>query len=139
MPMKGTTVEVVASSWIEALGGLSWKYIFRIPPLFWACAVGASVVPNANAATAPSKAANDRMCRFLLVCSVVFFCGNDGVATRPRRLRYRRVIAIYARSFTWRKPAFLVSCRDARCLGGGPRSRPAALAAATLTHDCAIP
>ena len=34
--MKGTTVEVVASSWIEVLGGLSAKYILSVPPLFCA-------------------------------------------------------------------------------------------------------
>src|SRR5712671_3685815 len=36
--MKGRTVELVASSWIEALGGLSRWYIFSTPPLFWASA-----------------------------------------------------------------------------------------------------
>ena len=45
MPMNGTTVEVVASSWIEALGGLSWKYIRSMPPLFCASA-GAAAKPR---------------------------------------------------------------------------------------------
>jgi hypothetical protein len=50
--MNGTTVEVVASSWIEALGGLSWKYIRRMPPLFCACAPDAAPSANAPANTA---------------------------------------------------------------------------------------
>jgi len=55
--MNGTTVEVVASSWIEALGGLSWKYIRRIPPLF--CASAPVAAPSA---TAPANtAANTRI------------------------------------------------------------------------------
>jgi hypothetical protein len=36
--MNGITVELVASSWIEALGGLSRWYIFSTPPLFCASA-----------------------------------------------------------------------------------------------------
>ena len=36
--MNGSTVELVASSWIEALGGLSRWYIFSTPPLFCASA-----------------------------------------------------------------------------------------------------
>jgi hypothetical protein len=32
--MKGMTVEIVASSWIEALGGLSRWLTRNVPPLF---------------------------------------------------------------------------------------------------------
>ena len=34
--MNGTATETVASSWIEALGGVSMCWIFSIPPDFWA-------------------------------------------------------------------------------------------------------
>ena len=60
--MKGTTVEVVASSWIEALGGASWKYILSVPPLFWAIA---GVAAKPMAASAHSTAVRNRI-SFLL-------------------------------------------------------------------------
>src|SRR5262245_47654143 len=34
--MNGVVVETVASSWMEALGGLSQMYIRSVPPCFWA-------------------------------------------------------------------------------------------------------
>jgi hypothetical protein len=34
--MNGTATETVASSWIEALGGVSICWIFSTPPVFWA-------------------------------------------------------------------------------------------------------
>ena len=34
--MNGWFTEIVASSWIEALGGLSRWEILRVPPCFWA-------------------------------------------------------------------------------------------------------
>jgi hypothetical protein len=34
--MKGWFTEIVDSSWIEALGGLSRWEIFSVPPCFWA-------------------------------------------------------------------------------------------------------
>src|SRR5688572_19708411 len=76
--MNGTTVEVVDSSWIEALGGLSWKYIRRMPPLFCACAPDAA--PSAKAPA--STAASTRM--FFLRCD----CREDGATCRlfPARL-----------------------------------------------------
>ena len=45
------TVEIVASSWIEALGGLSRWEIFRVPPCFWA---KAGAVANTNATRVPA-------------------------------------------------------------------------------------
>src|SRR5260370_1203789 len=51
--MKGMTVELVASSWIDVLGGLSRWYILRTPPLFWANATPLEHIKAA--ATPPSK------------------------------------------------------------------------------------
>ena len=34
--MNGTAVEIVASSWIEALGGVSMCWMRSTPPDFWA-------------------------------------------------------------------------------------------------------
>jgi hypothetical protein len=34
--MEGISVETVDSSWIDALGGLSQRYIRKVPPGFWA-------------------------------------------------------------------------------------------------------
>src|SRR6266550_1064255 len=48
--MKGMTVELVASSWIDVLGGLSRWYIFSTPPLF--CA-SATPLEHTTAATKP--------------------------------------------------------------------------------------
>ena len=47
--MNGTTVETVASSWIDALGGVSLCCILRMPPAF--CAQPASAVAITNATT----------------------------------------------------------------------------------------
>src|ERR1051326_1297426 len=48
--MNGITVEMVASSWIEALGGLSQRYIRSVPPGCWAKAgLAASSMANAAA------------------------------------------------------------------------------------------
>ena len=33
--MKGTATDTVASSWIDALGGVSMCWIFSTPPAFW--------------------------------------------------------------------------------------------------------
>ena len=40
--MNGTATETVASSWIEALGGVSMCWIFSTPPDFWAAAGAAA-------------------------------------------------------------------------------------------------
>ena len=51
--MNGTVVETVASSWIEALGGLSQRYMRSVPPCFWASAgPGPSSKTDASTATA---------------------------------------------------------------------------------------
>jgi len=47
--MNGTTTEMVASSWIEALGGVSLCCILRTPPAF--CAQPASAVVITNTTT----------------------------------------------------------------------------------------
>ena len=67
--MNGTAVETVASSWIEALGGVSICWIFRMPPAF--CASAGSAIPTANAITPTNtKHANAKQCiRFLMVSS----------------------------------------------------------------------
>ena len=49
--MKGMTVEIVASSWIEALGGLSRWLTRRVPPAFCADAGAASARSAAIAGT----------------------------------------------------------------------------------------
>src|SRR5882724_8853870 len=49
--MNGTAVETVASSWIEALGGVSMCWILRIPPDFWAHpGLAVTTMPAAKAA-----------------------------------------------------------------------------------------
>ena len=48
-PMNGTATETVASSWIDALGGVSMCWIFRTPPAF--CAQPAPAVAITNATT----------------------------------------------------------------------------------------
>src|SRR4030095_15431608 len=48
--MNGTAVETVASSWIEALGGVSMCWILRTPPGF--CAQADPVVATSAAANA---------------------------------------------------------------------------------------
>src|SRR5262245_22388610 len=51
MLMNGVTVDTVASSWIEALGGLSQMYMRSVPPCFWANAeAGASSTAAMEAA-----------------------------------------------------------------------------------------
>src|SRR3990167_2554577 len=51
--MKGTTVEALYSSWIEALGGLSRWNMRSTPPLF--CASAAPLEHNVAATTQPIK------------------------------------------------------------------------------------
>src|SRR5260221_1595309 len=55
--MNGWLTEIVDSSWIEALGGLSRWEIFRVPPCFWAKA-GTAV--NMNAARLPAANATHK-------------------------------------------------------------------------------
>src|SRR5260370_3161630 len=53
--MNGITVETVASSWIEPLGGLSHRYMRKVPPGFWANAgLATSTKAAANAAASPT-------------------------------------------------------------------------------------
>src|SRR5439155_7897094 len=53
--MNGIMVETVASSWIEALGGLSHRYMRKVPPGFWADAgLATSTKAAANAAANPT-------------------------------------------------------------------------------------
>src|SRR6185312_11894702 len=61
--MNAAGTDTVASSWIEALGGLSMCWIFSTPPCFWASAGP----PSTNAATAASNAT--RPLRVLIVSS----------------------------------------------------------------------
>src|ERR1700693_1030334 len=52
--MNGITVETVASSWIEALGGLSHRYMRSVPPGFCAdaeLATSTHAITNAAIAT----------------------------------------------------------------------------------------
>ena len=51
-PMNGTATETVASSWIEALGGVSMCWILRMPPAF--CAHAAPAVTTVDATTQPN-------------------------------------------------------------------------------------
>src|SRR5579862_753446 len=64
-PMNGMLVEYVASSWIEALAGLSRWYIFRMPPCF--CAKAAPAKENVHHSA--SNAAPDRRFPFMAVSS----------------------------------------------------------------------
>ena len=59
--MNGWTTEIVASSWIEALGGLSRWEIFRVPPCFWA---KAGTAANMNAARVPAANATRERIKF---------------------------------------------------------------------------
>ena len=59
--MNGTAVETVASSWIEALGGVSMCWILRIPPGFCAQAD-----PVANSAAAKAAGMNHPVRIFML-------------------------------------------------------------------------
>ena len=63
--MNGMTAEKVASSWIEALGGVSMCWIFSTPPDFWASPGHA----DANASAAMMT--GDRV-GFSLVSSVIW-------------------------------------------------------------------
>src|SRR5262245_16495108 len=55
MLMNGTAVETVASSWIEALGGVSMCWILRMPPDFCAHPLLAVVIAAANTASGISQ------------------------------------------------------------------------------------
>src|SRR3954470_17043487 len=57
--MKGTTVEVVASSWIEVLGGLSAKYMRSVPPLF--CAIAGPAAAAMSRLAAPRRIVEDHI------------------------------------------------------------------------------
>ena len=71
--MNGTTVEVVASSWIEVLGGLSAKYMRSVPPLF--CASAGAV---ANAIIAPAT-------KHLLVQDHIFSSSRSSTSMAVQR------------------------------------------------------
>src|SRR5688572_21662796 len=80
--MNGTTVEVVASSWIEVLGGLSAKYMRSVPPLF--CASAGAV---AKATIAP--ATKHLFVQDHILCSLPeATLQKHGVATIGRRPRW---------------------------------------------------
>src|SRR3954447_6364656 len=69
--MNGVVVETVASSWIEALGGLSQMYMRNVPPCFWASdGPAASSVSAADAAAT----ARERYCMIVLPWSALFAC-----------------------------------------------------------------
>src|SRR4029077_337307 len=53
---------IVASSWIDMLAGLSKKYIFRMPPDFWASAGVATTVTASAKAAAFHQRTNCIMC-----------------------------------------------------------------------------
>ncbi len=53
--MKGWFTEIVDSSWIEALGGLSRCEILSVPPCFWANVGAAAIVKATKAAAATAK------------------------------------------------------------------------------------
>src|ERR1700743_1665479 len=54
--MNGTGTDTVASSRIDALGGLSMCWILSTPPCFWANAGNATRDANARAAVAANNA-----------------------------------------------------------------------------------
>src|SRR5262245_17190350 len=72
--MNGTTDEIVASSWIDALGGVSMCWILRTPPCFWA---DAPLAATANATT-PAKAKHS----FFIVSSLTTRCWTHSSRTR---------------------------------------------------------
>ena len=81
--MNGTVVETVASSWIEALGGLSQRYMRSVPPCFWASAgPGPSSKTDANTATAVTG----------LWCTVASLCSSPVTVFSGRCFLVRRVV-----------------------------------------------
>ena len=82
--MNGTVVETVASSWIEALGGLSQRYMRNVPPCFWASAgpAASSVSAADAAATVPRTVLHD--CPPLVgVIRLAFVRQRPDVLTEP--------------------------------------------------------
>ena len=63
--MKGMTVEIVASSWIEALGGLSRWVTRSVPPAFCADAGAAAPDEQPRSQAAMNTAAS---CSSVLAC-----------------------------------------------------------------------
>src|SRR5262245_4544173 len=80
MPMNGTATDTVASSWIEALGGVSMCWILRIPPGFCAQAE-----PVANQATA-SAAQTNRPVRIFILFPPMHRANKHGVDCSTRDL-----------------------------------------------------
>src|SRR5882757_514865 len=83
--MNGWMTEIVASSWIEALGGLSRWEIFRVPPCFWAKAGAAA---NTNAARVPAANATRERIDFssrrrAALCRALFFFPVAGKLAQP--------------------------------------------------------
>src|SRR5262245_1939842 len=79
--MNGVTVETVASSWIEALGGLSQIYMRSVPPGCWASA--AVVVWSTMAARV--RPLIDRGCSMRILASAPFLaCAVSGERVRGR-------------------------------------------------------
>src|SRR5215470_1266590 len=76
--MNGITVETVASSWIDALGGLSQMYIRMVPPCFSPAATAGEGRWHANrsAATKPSLGSMGH----LPACARRFFDGRTSAA-----------------------------------------------------------
>src|SRR5246127_97249 len=62
-PIIGRSETIVASSWIDMLGGLSGSYIFKMPPCFWANAASEANIARNN----EPAAANPRRFRFIPV------------------------------------------------------------------------
>src|SRR5262245_52473617 len=80
-PMNGVTVETVASSWIEALGGLSQMYMRSVPPCCWASA--AVIVWRAMAARI--RTLIDKRCSMRILTSAPFLaCAVLGERVRGR-------------------------------------------------------
>src|SRR5262245_6488564 len=79
--MNGVTVETVASSWIEALGGLSQMYIRSVPPCCWASAEAAAC--SAVAARARPKI-DKRWSMHILASAPFLACALSGERVRGR-------------------------------------------------------
>src|ERR1700736_6002513 len=118
--MNGITVETVASSWIEALGGLSHRYMRSVPPGFCADAELATSTKAAASAAIPAG-------RWRTFSSVLgapqgapLWPGRGSIAfSRKFSLRFLGVL-VSARLKAW----YAMPCNRGRAWGVGRGERP---------------
>ena len=86
--MNGITVELVASSWIDPLGGLSRWNIFRTPPGFWA---RAAPVEQTRDVTSTPASIVDRIVSSQLRAAIKVATSFAGYSTLPLRGRQAQI------------------------------------------------